>query len=114
MSVGWKLPPDERVRLLRLYPPRYSCIVADHVTLPEADIPTPATFRIVGRADDGRGVEAMVVERDGRSERPDGGRYHITWSLEHGREAKESNDVIAEVGWRMFDGGAVRAEPARW
>ena len=114
MSAGWKLPSEERARLLALYPPRYANFVADRVTLPGGAAPPRAAFRIIGRAHDGRGVEAMVVERDGWSERPDGGRYHITWSLSEGRDAKESNDVIAAGDWQAFDGEGVIAHPARW
>lgn len=73
-----------------------------------------ANARIVGRADDGRGVEAMVVELDGSTTRPDGGIWHVTWSLADGREARESNDVIAIHGWAALDGPALALLPARW
>jgi hypothetical protein len=42
----------------------------------------------------------MVVRIGGTTDRPDGSTYHITWSLRPGRQAKESNDVIARHGWR--------------
>jgi hypothetical protein len=58
---------------------------------------------IVGRSDDGRGVEAMVVQIDGSTGRPDGGTYHITWSLGAGRRAVESNDVIKACRWDAID-----------
>jgi hypothetical protein len=45
----------------------------------------------------------MVVEIGGTSRRPGGGTYHITWSLGPGREARESNDVIAAHGWEPFN-----------
>ena len=69
----------------------------------DAALPREAAGLIVGRADDGRGVEAMVVEIGGTSRRPGGGTYHITWSLSPGREARESNDVIAAHGWEPFN-----------
>ncbi len=99
--VGWKLAPADRSRLLLRFPAAYPEVVADHVTHKPDDAPMPHadTARIIGRADDGRGVEAMVVEVAGHLRRPDGGIYHITWSLGPGREAKESNAVIAEKGW---------------
>jgi hypothetical protein len=43
----------------------------------------------VGEADDGAGVQALVVRIGGTTERPDGAIYHITWSLAEGREARE-------------------------
>jgi hypothetical protein len=58
---------------------------------------------VVGRTDDERGVEAMVVAIDGTTDRPDGSTYHITWSLADGRRARESNDVIRERGWQELD-----------
>ena len=99
--VGWKLDRADRARMLEQFPPAYPEAVADHVTHKPDDAPLPhaEAGRIIGRADDGRGVEAMVVEVAGHLRRPDGGVYHITWSLGPGREARESNTVIAEEGW---------------
>lgn len=47
------------------------------------------------------GVEALVVERGGRTNRPDGGVLHITWSIDRaaGRKPVHSNQAIAERGW---------------
>ena len=104
--LGWSLDRQARRELLERFPPAYADAVADHVTLRagiglEDDKPAPASCRIVGRADDGEGVEAMVVEIDGTTDRPDGSIYHITWSLDRarGRRAGESNDVIRKLGW---------------
>ena len=107
--TGWKLPESEREPLLQHFPPKYSKVDADHVTLRagvgiDDDKPAPVSCRIVGRADDGEGVEAMVVEIDGTTDRPDGSTYHITWSLDRtkGRRAGESNEVIRDRGWAAF------------
>ena len=102
--TGWKLDHGERAELLRRFPPRYRNPVADHVTLvgkaaADAPLPRETAGEIVGRADGGHGVEAMVVRIGGTTDRPDGSTYHITWSLADGRRAKESNDVIATQGW---------------
>jgi len=105
--VGWALDRVEREALLARFPPRYATAVADHVTLKFGDamarLPTETAGEIVGEADDGRGVQAMVVRIGGTTDRPDGSTYHITWSLAPGRQAKESNDVIRARGWRAFD-----------
>jgi len=102
--VGWALDRRQRAELLQRFPPHYAEAVADHVTLKfgdaEARLPTETSGEIVGEADDGEGVQAMVVRIGGTTDRPDGSTYHITWSLGPGREAKESNDVIARQGWR--------------
>ncbi|MCW1430212.1 CsbD family protein [Novosphingobium sp. JCM 18896] len=99
-NVGWKLDRSEREVLLLRLPPSYPEVVADHVTLTagapaEHGLPADVAARIVGMADDGGGVQAMVVAIDGTTVRPDGGTYHITWSLAPGRRASESNDVLA-------------------
>ena len=106
--IGWKLDRNQRAELLQQFPPKYRNVDADHVTLkskssPDADLPQETHGEIVGRADDGRGIEALVVRIDGTTDRPDGSTYHITWSLEDGRRAKESNDVIAQYGWVPVD-----------
>lgn len=105
--VGWKLGKAERAKLLTQFPPRYETVVADHITL-ERDasgkpLPEPVQAAIVGRADDGEGLETMVVTINGNTERPDGSIYHITWSLGPGRHARESNDVLAKQGWEAID-----------
>lgn len=104
--VGWTLDPAEREALLKRFPPRYPETVADHVTLKFGDLgarlPTETSGEIVGEADDGRGVQAMVVRISGTTDRPDGSTYHVTWSLGPGRRAKESNDVIRDGGWIPF------------
>jgi hypothetical protein len=118
--TGWKLDRGQRAELLQQFPPKYTRPVADHVTLDsdesgEAPLPQESEAQIVGRADDGKGVEAMVVRIGGTTDRPDGSTYHITWSLAAGRQAKESNDVIAAIGWTPFElAMPILLEPARW
>ena len=117
MSVGWKLAPASRASLLATVPPRWPVPIADHVTLPEvSDLPAPAAIAVVGIADDDAGVQALVVTVDGTHERPDGGTFHITWSLDRarGRRAVESNAVIATRGWRPIEPVPVETSPARW
>jgi hypothetical protein len=106
--IGWKVEEISRRELLQLFPPSYANIVADHVTLKakvaaDAALPGEVAGEIIGRADDGQGVEAMIVRLDGGTDRPDGSTYHITWSLGPGRRAVESNDVIRDRGWEPLD-----------
>lgn len=102
--VGWLV--GDREALLARFAPRYPLVVAHHVTFkfgdPGAALPTDSAGEIVGEADDGLGVQALVVRIGGTTARPDGGTYHITWSLAEGREARESNAVIAGRGWTPF------------
>jgi hypothetical protein len=116
--IGWKLERGERDALLSRFPPRYAQAVADHVTLRSrvlggSTLPPESVGVIVGRSDDGAGVEAMVVRIDGSTERPDGRTYHVTWSLAPGRQAVESNQVIASRGWQPLAAPVpVRLKPA--
>lgn len=118
--VGWKLDPAERGALLERFAPRYDKVVADHVTLAakvaaDTPLPEPVDAEAVGHVDDGRGVEALVIAVGGSSERPDGSIYHVTWSLAPGRQARESNDVLAKGSWQPFrDTIPLTLVPARW
>ncbi len=114
--TGWLLDERDRTALLARFPPRYPEVVAHHVTLKfgdaEARPPRATKGHVVGQADDGDGVEALIVAIDGTTDRPDGSTFHITWSLGPGREARESNAVISQHGWRRFaDPVPVRLKP---
>ena len=118
--IGWKLDRAQRAELLDRIAPRDERVVADHVTLAarvarDAALPDAVAAEAVGRIDDGRGVEALVVALDGRTERPDGGTYHITWSLAKGREPRESNDALSAQPWQPLPSPIPLAlTPARW
>jgi hypothetical protein len=119
--TGWKLPQVERELLLRQFPPKYENVVADHVTLrvgatPETPVPDkPQRSKVIGRADDGRSLECLVVEIDDTTDRPDGSTFHITWSLGPGRRGRESNDVLRDQGWDYIEAPIpVELEPARF
>jgi len=118
--IGWQLDREQRDQLLARFAPRYADILADHVTLATAAasvaLPRPVEAAIVGHADDGDSLEAMVVAINGTTERPDGSTFHISWSLDKakGRRARESNDLLRH-GWTRFDRPiAIRVEPARF
>lgn len=119
--TGWKLHPDDRQTLLAQFPPLFSDVIADHVTLdgeagPDASLPVETSGEVVGEIDDGDGVQALVVAIGGTTDRPDGSTYHLTWSIDRaaGREAIESNDVIRARGWREMEAPIpIRLEPAR-
>lgn len=119
MTIGWKLDTAQRSTLLERFEPRWPNVVADHITLDAqaADrdkLPNDRGASITGYASDGEGVEALVVAIGGDVRRPDGGTYHLTWSLDKGREASESNDVIASHGWRKLDQPVmIRIVPAK-
>jgi hypothetical protein len=103
---GWLLSDSERSRLLALIPGKYPDVIAHHITLEHGSpkkliLPPDVSAVIVGYADDGVGVEAIIVRIDGTTTRPTGGVYHITWSLDRAAGAKpaDSNRVITLNGW---------------
>ena len=118
--TGWKLDREQRKELLQQFPTQYRNVIADHVTLQteaseEAPLPEEDHGEIIGCVDDGRGVQAMIVSIGGTTDRPDGSTYHITWSLEEGRKANESNDVLREQPWVRFDlPMPIKLQPACW
>jgi hypothetical protein len=120
--TGWKLDREERKQLLARFPPEWPEVIADHITLDaEGDcgdsLPNATHAEIVGGINDGEGLQAMVVAIDGITDRPDGSTYHITWSLDRqrGRKAVESNEVIAQRGWRPLDNPVpIQIVPARF
>lgn len=104
--VGWKLTEDDREKLLEEFPPRYPDVIAHHVTLKFGvpnDHPLPEAKKgvVVGLSDDGEGIQALVVEIDGTTDRPDGSTYHVTWSLDKdaGYKPVHSNDLIKLYRW---------------
>ena len=106
--------------LLERFPPKYENVIADHITLrtgatSSTRLPRKPKARVVGRADDGRSLECLVVELDGTTDRPDGSTYHITWSLGPTRRAKESNDLLRDQGWEPLPAPVdIELEPARF
>lgn len=117
--LGWKIDLADRAKLLEQFPPTYPRTDADHVTFGREgeapDMPEASQAAVVGRADDGAGVEALVVEVAGTTDRWDGSTYHITWSLAEGRKAVESNDVIRDHGWSAVGGRPrVGLTASRW
>lgn len=114
--VGWALAKTDRAVLLARFPPAYGTVVAEHVTHtfpagPDFPLPAATEGRVVGVADDGKGVQALVVEVGGGTARPDGSTFHATWSLGPGRSARESNDVISALGWTPVEPAPLRLEP---
>jgi hypothetical protein len=78
--------------------PQYENLDLHHVThkYPDTEVaPEAKSVRIVGHsAHDG--VQALAVQVDGTSVRPDGGMYHITYSLDPGHKPVESNHLLAK------------------
>lgn len=108
--IAFTFDDATRQRLRERFPPKYPEFIAHHITyhfgVPENHpLPNvPDSVKIVGHADNGTGLEALVVEVDGEIHRKDGSLYHITWSLDRskGFKPKDSNALVKE-GFEPID-----------
>ena len=95
-----------RARILTDFPPRFPEVIAHHIThqFPDDSLPPhQSSANIIGYAADHR-LECLVVSVDGKTNRPNGGIYHITLSIDREQGAKpvHSNHVI-QTGWITLD-----------
>lgn len=97
MYTAYALTEKTRKVLHILYPPKYPEFIGHHITekfgVPSDASPPdePVLVQVVGYIDNGDGVEGFTVEIDGTSDRPDGGTYHITWSIDRDKGYKPFN-----------------------
>ena len=101
---GYLIPDQERSKILSQFPPKYSKVIAHHITndfgVYESLPPEIESCFIVGHADSGDGIEALVVEVNGTVIRNDGELFHITLSLDPEKyKSKDSNNLIKEKGF---------------
>lgn len=104
---AYLLSQTGRKTLMDIFKPKYSRIVAHHVTVQfgnvtENSVPDAADIEVVGYIDSGDGLEALVVSVNGAVDRPDGSVYHITWSLQNGYKPVDSNKVIKKYGYEYL------------
>lgn len=105
MYTAYTLTEKSRKVLYYLNPPKYPEVIGHHITerfgIPEkTPIPKkPELVQVVGYFDSGDGIEGFLVEVNGSSKRPDGGLYHITWSLDRGAGYKpvHSNKFVEQA-----------------
>lgn len=99
--LGYKLTDTERTQLLQAFPPAYPDILADHITiaLTRPDIlPAAHEITLLGMADDGIGLQALVTAIDGQSARADGAPYHLTWSCDPAKLTPAAYDLSLPSG----------------
>lgn len=109
MYTAYVLDGKSRRELVKRFPPKYPELIGHHATVKfgvpkDAPKPRPAKLEVVGYADDGEGLEALVVAVNGKVHRPDGSLYHITWSLDRskGRKPVQSNTLV-QAGYDPID-----------
>jgi hypothetical protein len=110
MYIALVLDDQTRTKLRDTFPPKYKDFIGHHITLKfgvHKDTPLPRnqhSTEVVGYADDGKGIEALVVSLDGKTQRSDGSTYHITWSLDRSKGYKpvDSNKLLTG-GFKKLD-----------
>lgn len=106
---GYELTDQARAELLAHIEPMHPDVIAHHVThefgIYEELPPDTDTVRVTAVASDNK-VQAAIVKVNGTTQRPGGGFYHITVSLDRAAGAKpvDSNTLIADSrNWHAVD-----------
>jgi hypothetical protein len=112
MYTAYLLSEKSRKTLYFLFPPKYPEFIGHHITeefgVPEGTEPPeqPKLVEVVGYIDNGDGVEGFLVEVNGNTQRPSGGKYHITWSIDRDRGYKP-------VHTNKYTGNAENIDPIK-
>lgn len=96
---AYLLSDESKNLLLQRFIPKYPKIIAHHITVEhgipnDSAPPETASLKVVGYADSGDGIEALVVSVDGTYDRPDGNIYHITWSLDPTKYSPKDSNIL--------------------
>lgn len=99
---AYTLTENARQMLMAQFDPKFPEFIGHHITIRMGakstdPLPFASSIQVVGYACNDAGIEALVVEVDGTTERADGKIYHITWSLDRdaGFKPVKSNDLVA-------------------
>lgn len=100
-TICYELDQESKMMLMAKFPPKYPDIRYDHVTISMgglgAKIPKPAQkVEVVGIADDGNGIEALIVRVNDTPMRQDGRAWHITASFDSSKNAPAAFDIFAK------------------
>ena len=117
--IAYELDRKSRQSLAAIFPPKYPEFIGHHITYKigvkaKDKMPAmPKSVEVIGYADDGESIEALVVAINGKTQRPDGKAYHITWSLDRnkGRKPQHTNNLIASKEFEPVDPIAIQAKP---
>lgn len=101
MYTGYELEQESRNLLLSRFPPKNPTVLGHHITekfgVPSDHPPPeePLEVLVVGYIEV-EGLEGLLVSIDGNVERPAGGKYHITWSIDKGmgRKPVDTNKFV--------------------
>ena len=100
--LAYEVSRASREMLLKHFPPKYDEVICHHITVKfpakagDAFPPPAHEAHVIGYEDSKDGIEALVVEINGKRTRPDGKLFHITLSLDRskGKKPVHSNDLV--------------------
>jgi len=110
MYTAYVLDKKSRRELAKKFPPKHDEFIGHHITV-NFGVPKgtpkpsqPKKVEVVGYANNDDGLEALVVAVNGKTDRPGGSKYHITWSLNRSEGFKpvHSNKLISK-GYEKID-----------
>lgn len=107
MYTGWLLDESSKTQIKNIYGQAHPDLIGHHVTFmfgKDSVVPKEAKLQLIGHCITEK-IECFVVEVDGSMVRPDGGIYHLTWSLDKSKGAKpvDSNKAIENNGFEHFE-----------
>jgi len=118
MYTAYLLEKESREYLLKMFPPKYGHFLGHHITVEfgvteDHPLPKEADIHILSHVDSGDGIECFLVSINDSVKRPDGGFYHLTWSLKPERyKPVDSNRLLKHWLGRGVDIPIlVRGEP---
>ena len=100
--TSYKLSDAAVEKLTELIPKKYPDLPSTHHAThkfgvgPGSHIPEASEIKVIGIADDNKGIQALVVTVDDRTHNENGFPYHITWSLDRSKEAEAKIDKFAD------------------
>ena len=118
MYTALVLDKKSRKTLRDRFPPKYPDFIGHHITMKfgvPKDTPKPSqpkSIAVVGYKDDEKGVEALIIAVNGKTKRPDGSTYHVTWSIDRsaGRKPVDSNKIL-KGGFDKIDPISIKISP---
>lgn len=115
--LAYQLAGNSRIALLKKFEPKYPKVICEHVTYKFPanvgdNLPPEVNDAHVIGYQNGDGIEALVVEINGTTQRPDGRLYHITLSLDPTKKKPvHSNDLLAQNGFMRVNPISISLEP---
>ena len=102
--TGYQINSNSRNYMLQHFSHKYKKVIAHHITyafgVTESLPPESKLTKVIGYMDSTDGLEAFVVELNGKTTRPDGKFYHITYSLDPQKyKPKDSNTLLTTLGF---------------